>query len=196
MLNVTVVTNGIQELGRAFPEQPGVRYRAAPMGADFAPDLSATDVLLVPNGSDHVALAKAKTEVRRFLDAGGTLFCFDGWFTDWVPGNQWVMDNSKPTKDVRYRVGTDRHGLLDAVAIDDFVFHHGISGWWACGYTWERPVAVLDAATTAGTMLLTASGPLPAAGRREAGFGPNRLFTRALALAAARAGTTLEGVTP
>jgi hypothetical protein len=52
--------------------------------------------VVVPNGSDHVAMQRAAGAVRGHLDGGGALFCFDGWFTPWVPGNRWVMDNSRP----------------------------------------------------------------------------------------------------
>jgi hypothetical protein len=74
---------------------------------------------------------------------------------------------------VRYRARRDRRGLLAGVPLDHLNFSHGMSGWWACGFiepapgadvvledTWGRPVVVLDEATTAGAMLLTASGPL------------------------------------
>src|SRR5262245_11813952 len=116
---------------------------------------------------------RARESVRRTLDRGGALVCADGWFTDWVPGHRWVHDNSHPTCEVRYRIGVDRHRLLDGIDLDQFIFSHGVSGWWACGYlespphadvlledTWGRPVMVLDEDTTAGRMLLTASGPL------------------------------------
>ena len=99
--------------------------------------------------------------------------CFDGWFMDWVPGNRWVHDNQKATKDIRYFVQQDRYNLFDGVNLDDLQFNHGISGWWACGYiepapganvlladTWGRPMIVLDESTTKGLMVLTASGPL------------------------------------
>lgn len=83
------------------------------------------------------------------------------------------MDNSRRTLDVRYAPGPDPHGLLRNIDLDELNFSHGMSGWWACGYlraapgaqvlladTWQRPVAVLDEASTRGRMLLTASGPL------------------------------------
>jgi len=173
MLSAVVVSNAIHGLERTFQSNRAVQYRFAPITEDFGLDLTDADVLIVPNGSDHVAMLKVKDQVRRFLDAGGTLLCFDGWFTDWIPGNRWIHDNSKKTIDVRYAVRTDRHGLFDGVDLDDLQFNHGISGWWACGYiepadgadvvledTWERPMIVLDETTTAGQMVVTASGPL------------------------------------
>lgn len=172
-LDAVVVSNGVQGLDGMFPDDRRARYRTAATSAAFDPDFAGADLVVVPNGSDHVAMQRAAGAVRRHLDAGGALFCFDGWFTPWVPGNRWVMDNSRATKDVRYRVGTDRHGLTAGVPMDHLDFSHGMSGWWACGYiepapdadvvledTWGRPVVVLDEATTPGVMLLTASGPL------------------------------------
>ncbi len=173
MLHILVVNNGIFGLESLFKDTDRVTYRFQDTAPGFALDLADADVLIVPNGSDHVAMMHARGAVRAFLDAGGSLLCFDGWFTDWVPGNRWVHDNSKATRDIRYTVGTDRHGLFRDVTLDHLQFNHGISGWWACGYikaapgadvvlhdTWQRPIVVLDEATTNGTIVLTASGPL------------------------------------
>ena len=172
-LTATVIHNGVYGLEKMFHDSAKVRYRYEPVTRDFAPDLSQTDLLIVPNGSDHVAMAKIKDAVSAHLARGKALIVLDGWFTDWVPGSQWVHDNSKKTIDVRYHVGTDRYGLFDGVDQDHLNFNHGISGWWACGYidaapeadvlyadTWDRPVIVLDEKTTPGLMLMTASGPL------------------------------------
>lgn len=172
-LDIVVVSNGLQGLDGMFPETAQARYRTVATAPDFDPSFDGADVVIVPNGSDHVAMQRAAGAVRTHLHGGGALFCFDGWFTPWVPGNRWVMDNSKATKDVRYRVRTDRHGLFAGVPVADFEWSHGMSGWWACGYiepapgadvvledTWGRAIVVLDEATTPGAMLLTASGPL------------------------------------
>ena len=177
MIHATVVSNGIQGLERSFRSNATVQYTFVETGAHFDLDLAGTDLLIVPNGSDHVAMLKVKTSVRAFLDTGGMLFCFDGWFTDWVPANQWVHSNEKKTRDIRYFVGEDRYGLFEDVELDHLQFNHGISGWWACGYieaaagaevvlhdTWNRPMIVLDETSTNGLMILTASGPLGDAG--------------------------------
>jgi len=199
-LDITLVSNGLQGLGAMFPDTAAARYRTVPTGPDFAPDFSGADVVVVPNGSDHVAMHRAAGAVRAHLDRAGALWCFDGWFTPWVPGNRWVMDNTKPTKDVRYRVRTDRRGLFDGVRVADFERSQGMSGWWACGYiepapgadvvledTWGRPVVVLDEATAPGAMFLTASGPLAGVpfGAEHAGL--YTLYERLLTLAAERA---------
>ena len=172
-LNAIVISNQIEGLEGLYRSNELVQYHLEPVQRDFRPDLSPYDLLIVPNGSDQIAMGRIRNQVRDFLAGGKALFCFDGWFTDWVPGNQWFMDNTKRTIDVRYSVASDRHHLLQNVDINALIFSHGISGWWACGYieaapgaevlladTWGRPVMVLDEQTTSGTMILTASGPV------------------------------------
>lgn len=177
MMEIVVVHNGIHELELMFQPTAEASYTFVRTGPGFPERLAATlataDALLVPNGSDHVAMLDASNVVVEFLQAGKTLFCFDGWFTAWIPGNHWQMDNSRRTIEIRYQIGTDQHNILDGVAIDELIFNHGISGWWACGFitpaanaevlltdTWGRAMVVLDEATTPGRMLLTSSGPL------------------------------------
>ncbi|MDX1666919.1 MAG: hypothetical protein R3350_06810 [Saprospiraceae bacterium] len=173
MIRAAVIDNGIVGLKQCFLSSDKVDYNFLEVSEHFAPDLSPYDLLVVPNGSDQIALHRQREPIRNFLDAGKTLFCFDGWFTDWVPGNQWVMDNSKKTIDIRYTINRDRYQLFEGIDLDAFNFSNGISGWWACGYiqaapnadvvledTWQRPIVVLDETTTPGRMLLTASAPL------------------------------------
>ncbi len=173
MIQAAVISNGIQGIDRYFMSSDRITYNILTIDGNFDPDLELYDLLIVPNGCDHIAMAKIKDKVRSFLDKGKSLFCMDGWFTDWVPGNQWVMDNSKKSIDVRYTLKTDTYNLFENVNLDSFMFSHGISGWWSCGYidaapqadvivedTWNRPIVVLDEKTTNGLMILTASGPL------------------------------------
>ncbi|AWM32480.1 hypothetical protein [Hymenobacter nivis] len=173
MLQALLISNGLQGLEKYFVSNEWAHYTTCLITKDFDPELLPYDLLVVPNGSDHIAMLKIKDKVRAFLDAGRALVCCDGFFTAWVPGNQWVMDNSRRTMDVRYSSVTDRHHLLDNLDLDQLNFSHGMSGWWACGYiqaapgadvlladTWQRPIVVLDEVSTGGRMLLTASGPL------------------------------------
>ncbi len=173
MLNALLISNNIAGLENYYVSSDLVQYTICCITKDFDPDLSPYNLLVVPNGSDHVAMAKIKDKVRAFLNVGNALVCSDGWFTDWIPGNQWQMDNSKKTIDIRYAVKTDRYGLFNDLNIDELTFSHGMSGWWACGFiqaadgadvlvedTWHRPIVVLDEVSTGGKMLLTASGPL------------------------------------
>ncbi len=209
MVQAVVVSNGIVGLADAFASDERAEYHlvpVAPGGAGWLERaLDGADLLIVPNGSDHVAMLHARSAVAAFVDRGGALCCFDGWFTRWVPGSRWVMDNARPTKDVRYHVETDRRGLLAGLDLDEINFSHGMSGWWACGYiepapgadvvladTWGRAVMVLDEHTAAGPIVLTASGPLapgwfggpsPAGARRHA---LAALYDNVLALVARR----------
>lgn len=173
MLNALIISNAIVGLTDSFVANELVDYRFAAIDENFDPDLTDIDLLIVPNGSDHVAMLKIKDKVRAFLEDGKILFCFCGWFTDWVPKNQWRHDNSKATKDVRLSLRTDRYGLFNGLDLQKFNFNHGITGFWACGYidansqadvvledTWQRAVIVLDEVSTAGLMILTASGPV------------------------------------
>lgn len=173
MLQAAIISNGLQGLHHYFNSSELITYNWIEVTKNFNPDLSPYDVLIVPNGSDHIAMNKIKDKVHDFLNDGKSLLCFDGWFTDWIPGNQWTMDNSKKTIDVRYTIKNDSHELFKGVDINSLIYSHGISGWWSCGYikvshpdsvvvedTWQRPIIVLDEKTTAGTMILTASGPL------------------------------------
>lgn len=168
-----VIDNGIGA-GAAFPDRDDVVFDRATTGSDFAPDLSRYDLLIVPNGADHVAMFRLRDQVREMLAAGKSLFCFCGWYLDWIPGHRWRHDNSHATRDVRHFAKTDRLGLLegfDLAALDHN--RHGISGWWACGYiepaadetvlvtdTWGRALVIADDTTTNGFLFLTASGPV------------------------------------
>ncbi|MBT0607438.1 hypothetical protein [Aequorivita echinoideorum] len=173
MIKAAVVSNGLHGIHKYFVSNKNVEYTILEVTKNFDPDLKPYDLLVVPNGSDHIAMGRLKAKVADFLKEGNTLFCFDGWFTNWIPGNQWIMSNEKKTIDIRYKVKTDRHNLMEGVDINLLIYNHNISGWWACGYieaapeadviiedTWQRPIIVLDEKTTNGTMILTASGPL------------------------------------
>lgn len=173
MIKAAVISNGLHNLHDYFSSSDMITYHMLPVTANFNPDLTPYDLLVVPNGSDHIAMAKITSKIKNFLKDGKALICVDGWFTNWLPGNQWVMDNSKRSIDLRYTLDVDRYGLFDGVEIDSFIYSNGISGWWSCGYidaashadvvvkdTWDRPIIVLDEKSTNGLIFLTASGPL------------------------------------
>lgn len=173
MIKAAVISNGLHGIHRYFVSNENVNYDIIQVTKDFDPNLEPYQLLIVPNGCDQIAMAKIKNKIAAFLKEGKTLFCFDGWFTNWIPGNQWVMSNEKKTIDIRYKIKTDTHGIFEGINIDHLTYNHNISGWWACGYidaspkadvlledTWQRPIIVLDEETTNGTMILTASGPL------------------------------------
>jgi hypothetical protein len=172
-LKALIIDNGIGA-AESYPDREDIVFDRVRTGPGFCPDLDQYDLLIIPNGADHVAMFGIRNQVRAMLDAGKSLFCFCGWFLDWIPGNRWVHDNSHPTREMRHFVGNDPRGLLDGLEME-FLDHnrHGISGWWACGYieptdknavlikdTWGRAVAVADETTTSGFLFLTASGPV------------------------------------
>lgn len=173
MIRGLVVSNGIGS-EKAYRDRDDIRFDVAEIGPDFELRLEGYDLLIAPNGTDHVALYRHRRQIRDFLDAGNSLFCFCGWFLDWIPGNRWVHDNSKATRDVRHIRGSDPLGLLEGVDLAGIDHNrHGISGWWACGIIeaapganvlirdpWNRALAVCDTITTPGLMFLTASGPV------------------------------------
>jgi hypothetical protein len=172
-LRALVIANGIGS-EEAYPAREGLSIDVAEVGPGFAPDLSGYDLLIAPNGTDHVALFRIRDDIRAFLDRGGSLFCFCGWFLDWIPGHRWIHDNSHPTREMRHHPGDDPSGLLCGVELKELDFNkHGISGWWACGYiepaagadvlvrdSWGRALVVSDETTTNGFLFLTASGPV------------------------------------
>ena len=202
MIQALVVSNGIGGVAH-YKSGADVHYDVVEVTRNFDPCLTPYDLVIVPNGSDHVAMLKIRDKVRAFLDEGKAMMCFDGWFTNWLPGNRWIHDNSKATKDVRHFAKTDRHGLLNGVDLARFDHEkHGMSGWWACGYiesapgadvvvedTWQRPLVVLDEVTTAGTLFLTASGPLGDYTSYGAPADITRFYTNALAHIARRQST-------
>ncbi len=168
-----IVDNGTGS-GRGYPDQAEIVFDRVVTCRQFQPDLSSYDLLIVPNGSDHVAMLRIRDQVKQMLDGGKSVFCFCGWFTDWLPGHRWFHDNSHPTKEVRHFIGNDPHGLLSGFDPTDLDRNaHGISGWWACGAiesddptsvlirdTWGRSLVVADDESTNGFMFLTASGPV------------------------------------
>lgn len=173
MIQAAVISNGIEGLHYYFQSNEKVTYHLIEIEAHFNPDFSTFDLLIVPNGSDHIALYNIKEKIFTFLNQGKTVCCFDGWFTDWLPNNRWIMDNSKKTIEVRYTIENDKHHLFKGIDINALIFSNGISGWWACGYiepspqaqvllkdTWQRAIMVLDEDSTKGTIIATASGPL------------------------------------
>jgi len=178
MKRALVVSNGIGA-EQAFPSTKEICFDVVQVVPSLALELAGYDLLVVPNGADHVAMFRNRVKVREFLDQGKALACFCGWFMDWIPGNRWIHDNEHPTKQVRHYKGDDPLGLLDGVDLGRLDHNeHGISGWWSCGYiqaatgantliydTWGRSMVITDSVSTAGLMFLTASGPLGSYGR-------------------------------
>lgn len=129
MLQVAVVDNGIHGLRDDFIDSGAVRYRFEPITPDWRPDFP-EGVVIVPNGSDHVAMYRARRSIEVVLARGGAVLCFCGCYTLWLPGTVWVHDNTRANRDVRYRVVNDPLGLMDGVDPACLSTEaHGISGW-------------------------------------------------------------------
>ncbi|MGQ0697228.1 MAG: hypothetical protein ACT4PZ_03185 [Panacagrimonas sp.] len=174
MLKAALIDNGVEGLSRYFASSAEVHYRTERITDSWQPDFSGDDLVIVPNGADHVALYQVREQIAAHLERGRSLACFCGFFTPWMPGSVWVHDNSKPLREVRYRIVKDPLGLMRDVDVDRLsVESHGISGWWACGHirtahaasvvladTFDRVVMIADTQSTRGLIVATASGPL------------------------------------
>ncbi|WP_293373940.1 hypothetical protein [Nevskia sp.] len=174
MLDVILIDNGVHGLRDFFVDGAGQRYRQARIGRHWQPDFSGADLVIAPNGTDHVALHEARAAVADYLDEGGVLACFCGFFTPWIPGNRWIHDVGRPLDALTFDCVEDRLGLLDGVDLERFAAgRHGIRGGWACGRietahaqsvvlrdSHGRVVMVADMQSTAGLIVATASGPL------------------------------------
>ncbi len=173
MLKAAVISNNVEGIEHMFTTNNKIAYTLLEITSIFDPDFTGYDLLVVPNGSDNIALYRIREKILQFLNQGKVLFCFDGWYTNWVPGNKWIMNTDYKTIDIRYHLVNDKHKLFEGIDFDKFNFTHGISGWWACGYietsqpqdvlmadTWNRPIIVIDEHSTEGLMVLTASGPM------------------------------------
>ncbi|MGH8597449.1 MAG: hypothetical protein ACREXT_12395 [Gammaproteobacteria bacterium] len=174
MLNAVLIHSGVAGTENYFKDCAEVRYRIERIGDPWSPDFAGDDLVIVPNGANHVALYDARAAIHALLAHGGVLACFCGFFTPWIPGSLWRHDNTKPLQDVRYRLNRDDLALFDGVEVNELTFDaHGISGWWACGHietahadnvvlidNFERVLLIADRRSTKGLIIATASGPL------------------------------------
>lgn len=173
MLTATIVDNGIHGLRQNFVDSSLVRYRFESITPDWRPVFD-DDFVIVPNGSDHVALHRARPRIEAVLQRGGAVLCFCGCFMPWLPGTRWIHDNTRDLRGLRYTVVDDRFGLMEGVdPMRLSTEEHGISGWWTCGAlitrhaesvvladTWGRAALIADSHSTPGLVVATASGPL------------------------------------
>ncbi len=200
MLKAVLIDNGVTGATRYFRDSEQVRYRIERVRDGWSPDFSHGDLVVVPNGADHVALYEVRDRIAAFLAQGGTLACFCGFFTPWIPGNVWVHDNTRPLREVRYRMINDPLDLMNGVELDQLTFEsHGISGWWACGHietahpesvvladNFDRVVMIADISSTKGLIVATASGPLGDWDPAKPSSGLQRLYRNIIRAASAR----------
>ncbi len=81
MIRAAVVSSGLPWIASCYRSCPAIDFRLAPASRPEGPDLADADWAVVPNGSDHVAMWRARAAVRELLARGGALICDDGWFT-------------------------------------------------------------------------------------------------------------------
>lgn len=173
-LNAALIDSGVTGGVSYFGESPRVRYRVERITADWQPTFANDDLLIVPNGANHVALYEARHAIADFLQRGGVLFCFCGYFTPWLPGSVWTHDNRVALRDLEYEIVHDPLGLMRGVSAAALCCNpHGIRGGWACGEiladhadavvlrdNFGRTLMIADRHSTHGLIVTTASGPL------------------------------------
>lgn len=81
MLNALLISNNVAGLENYYVSSDLLQYTVCRITKDFDPDLMPYDLLVIPNGFDHVAMLKIKDKVRAFLDAGKSVK-----LTEWLSG--------------------------------------------------------------------------------------------------------------
>lgn len=193
-MRIALIDNGVAGLGDYYVAGPGIEYRRERITARWQPDFSADDVLLAPNGTDHVALYEARNAVHALLARGGAVLCFCGFFTPWLPGSQWRHDIGAPLGALRYALRHDALALFEGVEPEALCQDaHGIRGGWACGTivtahptsvvlvdNFARVLMIADQRTTPGLIIATASGPVWDEAPTRAASGVRHLYRNIL----------------
>ena len=194
MMHIALIHSGVTGTEQCYRGDAALRYRRERITADWQPCFDNDDVVLVPNGANHVALYEARARLHAFLERGGALLCFCGFFTPWLPGNQWRHDIGRDLRQLRYRVLRDELQLFDGVDAEELcVDSHGIRGGWACGDivtqhsdsvvmtdNYQRTLLVADRRSTGGLIIATASGPLSDDTPQAPAHGARRLYRNIL----------------
>ena len=175
-MNIAVLDNGIGYLAETYNADnfAGHSFTIIPALALGESDISGYDIFIAPNGTDHVALYRNRDKISDFLAGGGAVLCFCGWTTDWIPGSTWEMQYNIPLRTYEITFPDPEHPLLRGIRIDEVNINNGKRGFWVCGHinsaqdaevlmvnNLNEPVMILDEHTTNGTIVATASGPLP-----------------------------------
>lgn len=193
-MQIALIHSGVAGTEQYYRGDAEHRYRCERIGADWQPCFDEDDVVLVPNGANHVALYEARAHLHHFLARGGALLCFCGFFTPWLPGNQWRHDIGRDLRQLRYRVVADDLQLFEGVEAEELCSDaHGIRGGWACGDiqthhadsvvlmdNYQRTLLVADRRSTPGLIIATASGPLGDDAPDGAAHGARRLYRNIL----------------
>lgn len=178
-MHIAVLDNGIGYIGQVFSSEnyPDHTFSVIPALELGSNDLGDVDMFIAPNGTDHVALFRNREKIRALLDSGGSLLCCCGWTTDWIPGNRWEMQTNIPLRTYEVSLPNPEHPILSGARSEELNISNGKRGFWACGHieaspdavplmvnNLNEPIMIVDEGTTRGTIIATASGPLPAFG--------------------------------
>ena len=193
-MRIALVHSGVAGTEHAYRGDVTHHYRLEHISANWQPCFDHDDVVLVPNGANHVALYEARAHLHKFLARGGALLCFCGFFTPWLPGYYWQHSIGHDLRKLRYRVVNDELNLFEGVDVEKICRdEHGIRGGWACGDiqtnyaasvvlvdNYERTLVVADRRSTAGLIIATASGPLSDDAPHNPADGTRRLYRNIL----------------
>jgi hypothetical protein len=154
--------------GGSFPEERVLsqpRYQQWVKELVYLPmlpqtDLSAYDVLLVPEGMHHRKMQAAEPQLRAFLDGGGTVAAFGDQPLSWLPGLSWEFSEARRPAPGEIQVQHPDHPFHKSVSPEDIWHHHGFFHPPAEAETlFATPdggaVLYLDRASTGGTILAT-----------------------------------------
>jgi len=78
MIGAAVIDTGLSWIGACYPATAAIDFSLLPARSAHTSDLHRHDWVVVPNGSDHVALWRARSAVSSVLERGGVLICGDG----------------------------------------------------------------------------------------------------------------------
>jgi hypothetical protein len=173
-VNIALIHSGVAGTVGCYADDALHHYRVERIGRLWRPCFADDDVVLVPNGANHLALFEARASLHEFVARGGALLCFCGFFMPWLPGLRWRHDYRHPLRDVSYHLVHDSLGLFDGVTAHELcVDEHGLRGGWACGEildapehsvvlrdNFQRVLMVAEQRRHAGLVIATASGPL------------------------------------
>ncbi|MBD8505152.1 hypothetical protein HT102_01430 [Hoyosella sp. G463] len=162
-------------------------------------DLTEHDVLIVQSTIDQDHLARHRSSIRQFLEAGGVLIYGGHLHRDWLPGAAPFVPVAKPSL-AAYRIAeVADHPVFAGISAEDLCFRRGVAGFFARGQhappdgaevlarlSGGEAVTYIDRVTTPGTILLQATCDL--VGYGDGLEGPvARLTTQVLDWAAAEA---------
>ncbi len=193
-MQIALIDSGVAGTEQWYVGDSTHHYRCERISAHWQPSFDKDDVVLVPNGANHVALYEQRAQLHDFLARGGVVLCFCGFFTPWLPGNQWRHDIGRDLRQLRYDVVSDEFGLFEGVEAEELCSDtHGIRGGWACGDiqshyadsvvlmdNFQRRLLIADRRSTAGLIIATASGPLGDDAPDAAAHGARRLYRNIL----------------